>query len=112
MDLDDAEIEARRLMREHGLSHWQFEWDQSKRYFGRCWHSRYKISLSLPLTAANDRAHVIDCILHEIAHAHVGHDAAHGPIWQAEARRRGAKPVRCFGPEVKVPSLTKIVSFR
>ena len=33
-----------------------------------------------------------DTVLHEIAHAIAGHEAGHGPLWKATARRIGATP--------------------
>ena len=103
MDLDEAQKEALRLMGEHGLQGWKFRWDDGRRTFGRCWHSKKEISLSQRLTKLNSRDKVIETILHEIAHAHAGHAAGHGPTWRAAAVRIGARPVRCFGPEVTVP---------
>ena len=37
----------------------------------------------------------LDTVLHEAAHALAGHQAAHGPRWQAMARQLGASDSRC-----------------
>ena len=34
----------------------------------------------------------VDNLLHEIAHAIVGREAGHGPLWKVTARRIGATP--------------------
>ena len=41
-------------------------------------------------------------MLHEIAHAIAGYQAAHGPTWRTVARQVGAKPERC-GTKLAVP---------
>jgi predicted SprT family Zn-dependent metalloprotease len=98
-------------MSQHGLVErgWRFRYDESRRYFGRCWHGKKEISLSKRLVLMNDWAHTKETILHEIAHALCGPGENHGPGWRAMAVRVGAKPVRCFGPEVKVPP--KVMKF-
>jgi hypothetical protein len=35
------------------------------------------------------RSEILDTILHEIAHALVGHKEAHGPVWVAKAKEIG-----------------------
>ena len=91
----DAKLLARRLMIEHGLSDWEFQFDHARRRFGCCFFGRKVISLSRPLTLLNDEAEVRDTILHEIAHALAPGDG-HGRIWRAVCRRIGAKPSRCY----------------
>ena len=99
-DLDEVKSEARALMDAHGLTDWRFEFDQSKRIYGRCWYGRRTVSLSAPLCARNPLSQAIETILHEIAHAHAGHAAGHGPTWVAAARRIGCSGQRCYGAEV------------
>lgn len=84
-------------MLKHGLydEGWTFGWDTAKRRLGMCCYKRKRISLSVDYVRLNDRAVVLDTILHEIAHALVGWGHKHGPVWQAKAVAVGAKPVAC-----------------
>jgi hypothetical protein len=113
MDLDAARALALQLMEQHITAKppnslyagpsphkcWTFRFDNAKRRFGRCQYTLGQISLSKPLTLLNNEAHVRDTILHEIAHANVGYDAAHGPKWRAEALRLGCDGNTCFDSE-------------
>jgi predicted SprT family Zn-dependent metalloprotease len=88
---------TRQLMNEHGLGHWNFEFDRAKRRAGLCKHHSQTISLSHHFVIHNvDKPENIrDVILHEIAHALVGPRLGHNHIWKAKAREIGAKPIRC-----------------
>ena len=89
------------LMRQHGLIQkgWCFDFDQAKRRFGCCNYTKKEITLSAPMTLINDEAQVVDTILHEIAHALVGHGHGHDSVWKAKCREIGAKPERCYTDE-------------
>jgi predicted SprT family Zn-dependent metalloprotease len=78
---------------------WSFEFDTAKRRFGCCNYTQKVISLSAPLTNANDEIRVLDTILHEIAHALVGHGHGHDSVWRAKCVEIGAKPERCYTDE-------------
>jgi hypothetical protein len=95
MDLDDAWELAHRLMRQHGLAGWRFEFDRAKRRAGVCRHGQRVIGLSAPITRLHHEAEVRDTILHEVAHALAGAHAGHGPQWVAVARRIGCSGERC-----------------
>jgi hypothetical protein len=93
MELVDARVMARRLMDQHGLHDWAFEFDGAKRRIGLCRYptatrggiislSRYRV----PVMSVYD---VRQAMLHEIAHALVGPKVKHGPAWQAKAREIG-----------------------
>lgn len=104
MNLSEAASMCRDEMNTHGLGHWIFQWDRSKRRFGQCRSGSRTISMSEVLTRLNDRADVLDTIRHEIAHALAGHAAGHGPLWKAKCREVGANPERCFdGAAVATP---------
>lgn len=104
VDLEDAWTLAQRLMREHGLVGWRFEFDRAKRRAGICRHQQRVIGLSGPITRLHPEAEVRDTILHEIAHALAGPRAGHGPRWVATARRIGCSGERCVSEDV--PQLT------
>ena len=96
---------ARRLMIEHGLGHWTFQFDNAKRRFGQCRFGTQTISLSAPLCAINDEARVRNTILHEIAHALVGPGHGHDIVWRLRAREIGCDGRRCAdGSDVAAPA--------
>ncbi len=101
MNLVTAKHLAIQLMDKHGLldKGWSFEFDTAKRRFGVCRYGTKRIGLSQPLTEANDEIQVVDTILHEIAHALVGHGHGHDSVWKAKCVEIGAKPERCYTEE-------------
>lgn len=107
MDIREAEILARQLIRKHGLEGWTFSWDAAKTRFGACHFSSRRIQLSRPLVELNDHPTVRDVILHEIAHAlaYRQHGArGHGRIWKMICVQIGARPERCYSSRnVKTP---------
>jgi len=93
LSLEAAEQLTRRLMNQHGLLGWEFAWDKAVTRFGACHYQRERITLSRVLTPLQPRSHVVDTVLHEIAHALVGYNGCHhGPEWRAMATRLGANP--------------------
>jgi predicted SprT family Zn-dependent metalloprotease len=58
--------------------------------------------------AVNDVAEVRDTILHEIAHAHVGNAAGHGPVWQRMARSIGCNGERTTAAKIAPPGRYEI----
>jgi predicted SprT family Zn-dependent metalloprotease len=89
------------LMAEHGLYHWDFQWDHAKRRMGACHHSKRMISLSETIcTNASDES-VKDTILHEIAHALAGPREQHGEAW-----RKIAVAIGCNGKATHNEPLT------
>ena len=95
MYLDDAEAMALRLMRAHGLGDWRFDFDRAKTRAGICKYDLHEIGLSRTLTQLHTEAEVRDTILHEIAHALVGPEHGHGPVWRAKALAIGCSAQRC-----------------
>jgi predicted SprT family Zn-dependent metalloprotease len=97
MDLLDAETLALHLLNEHGLlaQGWRFAWDDARRRFGCCRHSRKMITLSRELTLLNPLAEVHETILHEIAHALLPPGMGHGKAWKRTAAAIGCTGRRC-----------------
>lgn len=98
MQLTDAATLTRKMMNEHGLGHWMFEWDKSVRRFGCCHRGEKKITLSEYLVRLNTEERVLHTIVHEIAHALTPGDH-HGPKWKAKCRELGIKDTRCYSRE-------------
>lgn len=90
---------ARSLMNDHGLHDWTVTLDRAKTRAGAMFPRQRRISLSGPLTRVHDEDLVRDTILHEIAHALVGHSHGHDHVWKAKARELGASDQRCFDSE-------------
>lgn len=104
MDITEATSMARGAMNDHGLGHWIFQLDRSKRRFGQSRPASRTISMSEHLIRLNDRATVLDVVLHEIAHALVGGGHGHDHVWKAKCREVGANPERCYdSAEVATP---------
>ena len=98
MKLIDAQTLALQLMVDHGLleQNWYFEFDNAKRRFGVCNYRYKRIGLSKHLVLLNDEARVKNTILHEIAHALVGHGHGHDNVWRRKALEIGCDGNRCF----------------
>ena len=104
MDLGDASVMTRQLMRKHGIEYWQFAWNNAKRIGGQCRHGRETIVLSKPLTALRTEDNVKNTILHEIAHALVGRGHGHDHVWRAKAIEIGCTGDRCYSDKVDIAS--------
>ena len=63
-----------------------------RQVLGLCSYKNRVISLSVPYMQIVPANLVEDTILHEIAHAMVGPEAGHGPIWKKMAEYVGCKP--------------------
>ena len=106
MKLFEAKVLAIKLMDLHGLldKGWHFDFDNAKRRFGVCNYRYKRIGLSKHLVELNDVARVKNTILHEIAHALVGHKNGHNDIWRAKALEIGCNGERCYdNSEVSTP---------
>jgi predicted SprT family Zn-dependent metalloprotease len=93
---------ARELLDKHGLLHWTVGFNNCKTMVGRCWYHRKLIELSRLYVDNNDAEQIRDTILHEIAHALVGPEHGHNPVWMSKALEIGATPTRCCN-DSKIP---------
>lgn len=97
---------ARDLGKIHGLpSDWNIVCDRARRRAGLCHFGKRRISLSRYMleNPAISSSEIKNIILHEIAHALVGHAAGHGPIWQAKAIEIGCDGKRCHNLVLSTP---------
>ena len=110
MTIKDAEKLARKLIKRHLGTRWQFQWDGAVRRAGACHYDRNVISLSRRLTELNNEAHARNTILHEIAHALAPpEESPHGDTWKRIARYIGCNGERCHNAPTPP---TKYVTFR
>ena len=59
---------------------------------GACRFRHHVIWISRTHALEGSEEQLLDTVLHEIAHAIAGHEAGHGLLWKATARRIGATP--------------------
>lgn len=79
-----------RAMVQHGLGEWSFKFDNSLSRAGCCNYTTKTISISKNLVGKWDMASVEDTILHEVAHAIVGHKHGHDKVWVEKALEIGS----------------------
>ena len=92
---------AERKMAEHlDLEHWQFEFDNGKRRAGLCNYDEQKIQLSKYLVEIHSVDESMQVLLHEIAHAMAGHEAAHSKAWLKVAKSIGYRNEKFTGKEI------------
>ncbi|MFH8252189.1 SprT-like domain-containing protein [Microbacterium sp. B2969] len=80
---------AEALIAAHLDDSWSFAFDNAKRRAGQCDYTRKRITVSRYLAARYDDDDNHQTLLHEVAHAMAGPDAAHGARWKAVARDLG-----------------------
>lgn len=88
MELIQIKRMANALMAEHGLidKGWKFVFDRrARRRLGQCRYYKKEIGISTHLAALASDFGIKDTILHEIAHALVGHEHGHDEVWRAKA---------------------------
>ena len=73
---------------------WTFAYSYSKRRLGVCKYHSKRIEISAYLAMARPQD-VMNTLLHEIAHAIVGHAEGHGPVWVNKALELGCDGRRC-----------------
>jgi len=102
MDLGEAQDIAERLLDFNGLTArgWSFRFNRNKRRLGVCKQDDRRIELSEHYVLRNTREHVLDTILHELAHALVGTQHGHDDVWKDMCARLGASPSSCSSTAV------------
>lgn len=85
-DLDRVTVWAHALISHHLPDQgWTFRFDNAKRRAGLCNYTDRTISVSRYLAARYEDDEIHQILLHEVAHALAGTEAAHGPRWKAIA---------------------------
>jgi hypothetical protein len=88
-ELHRVRVWAEALIAAHLDESWSFGFDNAKRRAGQCDYTHKRITVSRYLAARHDDDENHQTLLHEVAHALAGPDAAHGPRWKAVARDLG-----------------------
>jgi predicted SprT family Zn-dependent metalloprotease len=98
---------AHQLMSLHGLHDWEFGINTNVRRAGVCYYPSRRgpgrIEISAHFAQRNSDDEVRDTLLHEIAHALVGHGHGHDAVWREKCLEIGARPERCYGEEIEMP---------
>lgn len=98
---------AHELFRQHNLDGWRFKLDFALKRAGNCNFTTKTITLSKHMI---ESVHVTDqqienILLHEVAHAIVGHTHGHDDTWRQKALELGCDGQRChsldFTPKSK-----------
>lgn len=69
---------------------WKFKWTHGRRQLGVCYYGKKLIKISKDYALLNDEPRMRNTLMHEIAHAIVGHEIHHGYAWRKVARSIGA----------------------
>ena len=101
-ELARVRVWAEALIRMHLDPSWTFAFDAAKKRAGACDYTRRRITVSRYLAELHDDDDVHQTLLHEVAHAMAGHEAAHGPEWQRIAREIGYVGERTHRLEIAV----------
>ena len=88
-ELDRVRIWGDALIRMHLDDSWSFAFDNAKRRAGQCNFRDKRITVSRYLAARFDDDEIHQVLLHEVAHALAGFNAAHGPTWKKVALELG-----------------------
>lgn len=100
MNLKEVRLLAVELMGKHELIQrgWSFQFDNSKRRLGVCNYRKKVIGMSSYLIPYTKIDKIKDTLLHEIAHALVGHGHGHSKVWKEKAIEIGCSGKRCYNP--------------
>ncbi|WP_353116076.1 SprT-like domain-containing protein [Microbacterium sp.] len=81
-ELNRVRVWGEALIRLHLDETWSFSFDNAKRRAGACHYSTRRITVSRYLAARFDDDEIHQVLLHEVAHAIAGSEAAHGREWK------------------------------
>jgi len=81
MELQDAKILTKSLMKEHGILDFQVVYFRNNLRVGRCDLGKKKIMLNKNLIKYYDKKTIVDTILHEISHVLVP-NGLHDKLWK------------------------------
>lgn len=104
MDVNVLRAKAIKIFQQEKLAGWRLViTNRFKTAFGKC-NDRDKIILLNEYYANNaPEKHVMDTLLHEVAHAVVGCECGHNAVWRAAATRLGCTPKACCSDSELLP---------
>jgi hypothetical protein len=82
-------VAAYELVRKHKLVGWSVRVSSAIKHCAACRYKSKTITLSKYMMLDYTDFEFRDTVLHEIAHAIVGYEARHGPVWKAKCREIG-----------------------
>ena len=92
---------AQDLMNQWGLDDWRFKINRRRRSLGMCFFESKRIELSAIYLQNNTTEHVVETLLHEIAHA-LTPNHGHDKVWFDEVVRIGGRAkIKCS--DAKMP---------
>ncbi|MBT5575482.1 SprT-like domain-containing protein [Alphaproteobacteria bacterium] len=94
---------AYQLLTQYDLADWQFCFDHARSRAGLCDYNKKTISMSRKFARSADDAQIKNTLLHEIAHALVGHAHGHDIVWRAKAMEIGCDAKRCHNSVFSTP---------
>lgn len=98
--LQFAEENIKKLMFKHKLTQkgWTHGYNKYTTSAGVTYYNHKRIELSIKYISSKytNKKQIINTILHEIAHALVGHKHGHGSVWKQKAKEIGCDGQRCF----------------
>lgn len=101
--LQDISDFAYQLLAQHGLENWSFRFDKAKLRAGMCDYSKKVISISEIYARTASQSQIENTLLHEIAHALVGHSNGHNAVWKSKALEIGCDGKRCHNLFFSLP---------
>ena len=90
MDIQILQSKAKEIFAKNNLSEWKLTFG-NRRVFGYCSPSQKIICLNQHYAKTGDESHVIETLLHEVAHA-LTPGQGHNAVWRAVAKRLGCDP--------------------
>ncbi len=94
--MEDISNTAYIFFEKYDLNDWSFRFDHAKSRVGLCIYNKKIISLSLHFVKVATSEDIRNALLHEIAHALVGHCHGHDSVWKAKALEIGCNARRCY----------------
>ena len=91
------------LLEMYDLNDWSFRFDHAKSRAGSCINNKKIISLSSHFARVATLEEIRNTLLHEIAHALVGHCHGHDYVWKAKAFEIGCNAKRCYNKQFFKP---------